>query len=136
MQLAFHSSALNSQLPGMLCSGISLVSICLCTLRHAIWRRSVGALVQHLQMSEKHAHDMQAELLQQEIINRQRLSAALERLVEDLPQQVQAAEQRIFMAEYVKGYQLVSLPHQHTSSQGITALHSYDTCPSTQADSR
>ena len=52
----------------------------------------------------------QAELLQQEIINRQRMSAAVQRLVEDLPNQAQAAEDRSFAAEYVKGYQLVRLP--------------------------
>lgn len=52
---------------------------------------------------------VQAELLQQEIINRHRLSVALERLVDDLPKQAEAAEERMFMAEYVKGYQLVRL---------------------------
>lgn len=52
---------------------------------------------------------MQAELLQQEIINRHRMSVAIQRLVADLPLQAAAAEERMFMAEYVKGYQLVSL---------------------------
>ena len=51
---------------------------------------------------------VQAELLQQEIINRQRLSVAAGRLLDDLPKQAQAAEDRMFMAEYVRGYQLVS----------------------------
>ena len=41
---------------------------------------------------------LQAELLQQEIINRQRMSAAVQRLVEDLPHQAQAAEDRSFAA--------------------------------------
>lgn len=53
---------------------------------------------------------LQAELLQQEIINRQRLSIAAGRLVDDLPKQAQAAEERMFMAEYVRGYQLVGFP--------------------------
>lgn len=53
---------------------------------------------------------IQAELLQQEIINRLRLSIAAERLLDDLPKQAQAAEDRMFMAEYVRGYQLVSFP--------------------------
>lgn len=52
---------------------------------------------------------MQAELLQQEIINRQRLSIATDRLLVDLPKQAQAAEDRMSMAEYVRGYQLVSV---------------------------
>ena len=52
---------------------------------------------------------MQAELLQQEIINRHRMSVAIQRLLDDLPHQAAAAEERMFMAEYVKGYQLVSL---------------------------
>lgn len=51
---------------------------------------------------------VQAELLQQEIINRQRLSIATDRLLVDLPKQAKAAEDRMFMAEYVRGYQLVS----------------------------
>ncbi|KAA6425122.1 MAG: hypothetical protein FRX49_04618 [Trebouxia sp. A1-2] len=49
---------------------------------------------------------VQAELLQQEIINRHRMSVAIQRLVADLPLQAAAAEERMFMAEYVKGYQL------------------------------
>lgn len=49
---------------------------------------------------------VQAELLQQEIINRHRMSVAVQRLLEDLPHQAAAAEERMFMAEYVKGYQL------------------------------
>ena len=53
---------------------------------------------------------IQAELLQQEIINRQRLNVAASRLLDDLPKQAQAAEDRMFMAEYVRGYQLVSFP--------------------------
>lgn len=53
---------------------------------------------------------MQAELLQQEIINRQRLSIAANRLLADVPKQAQAAEERMFMAEYVRGYQLVRFP--------------------------
>ena len=52
---------------------------------------------------------MQAELLQQEIINRQRMSVAVQRLVQDLPKQRAAAEERMLRAEYVKGYQLVRL---------------------------
>jgi len=52
---------------------------------------------------------MQAELLQQEVINRHRMSVAIQRLLDDLPHQAAAAEERMFMAEYVKGYQLVSL---------------------------
>ena len=52
---------------------------------------------------------MQAELLQQEIINRHRMSVTVQRLLKDLPHQAAAAEERMFMAEYVKGYQLVSL---------------------------
>ena len=51
---------------------------------------------------------MQAELLQQEIINRHRMSLAIQRLLDDLPHQAAAAEEHMFMAEYVKGYQLVS----------------------------
>ena len=57
----------------------------------------------------KSAWHMQAELLQQEIINRHRMSVAIQRLLDDLPHQAAAAEERMFMAEYVKGYQLVSL---------------------------
>ncbi|KAL0021383.1 hypothetical protein WJX77_010282 [Trebouxia sp. C0004] len=49
---------------------------------------------------------VQAELLQQEIINRHRMSVAVQRLLDDLPHQAAAAEERMFMAEYVKGYQL------------------------------
>ena len=64
---------------------------------------------QPLCKSHSSASHVQAELLQQEIINRQRLSVALERLVDDLPKQAEAAEDRMFMAEYVKGYQLVRL---------------------------
>ena len=56
---------------------------------------------------------VQAELLQQEIINRQRLSIAADRLLADLPKQAQAAEERMFMAEYVRGYQLVSALPSH-----------------------
>ena len=44
----------------------------------------------------------QAELLQQEIINRQRMSTAVQRLLEDLPRQAAAADERMFRAEYVK----------------------------------
>lgn len=51
---------------------------------------------------------MQAELLQQEIINRQRMAVAVQRLLDDIPKQAAAAEERMLMAEYVKGYQLVS----------------------------
>ena len=51
---------------------------------------------------------MQAELMQQEVINRQRLAAAVQQLLPDLPRQAAAAEEHMLMAEYVKGYQLVS----------------------------
>lgn len=54
------------------------------------------------------SHDVQAELLQQEVINRQRLATAVQQLLLDLPKQAAAAEERMLMAEYVKGYQLVS----------------------------
>ncbi len=63
---------------------------------------------------------MQAELLQQEIINRHRMSVAIQRLLDDLPHQAAAAEERMFMAEYVKGYQLVSLAACTLSIQGVT----------------
>ena len=53
---------------------------------------------------------VQAELLQQEIINRVRLATAVQQLLPDLPKQAAAAEERMLMAEYVKGYQLVSTP--------------------------
>lgn len=51
---------------------------------------------------------MQAELMQQEVINRVRLATAVQQLLPDLPKQAAAAEERMLMAEYVKGYQLVS----------------------------
>ena len=51
---------------------------------------------------------MQAELMQQEVINRQRLACAVQQLLPDLPRQSAATEERMLMAEYVKGYQLVS----------------------------
>ena len=46
--------------------------------------------------------------MQQEVINRQRLACAVQQLLPDLPRQSAAAEERMLMAEYVKGYQLVS----------------------------
>lgn len=62
---------------------------------------------------------MQAELLQQEIINRQRLSVATQHLLDDLPKQASAAEERMLMAEYVKGYQLVRTSSSHHFQQWV-----------------
>lgn len=63
----------------------------------------------HTSMSSHCSVHVQAELLQQEVINRQRLATAVQQLLLDLPKQAAAAEERMLMAEYVKGYQLVSL---------------------------
>lgn len=68
---------------------------------------------------------VQAELLQQEIINRVRLATAVQQLLPDLPKQAAAAEERMLMAEYVKGYQLVSATMSASSCHDMLVFACY-----------